>query len=398
MKNPNTEKYWDNKFRNSKWADPKNITNRLKGYNFLMNILPRDRRFSLLGIGCAFGYGLNLIRENFPLAKLYGLDLSEVAIGRAKEMYSGIEFEHKDIQNYEFPRKYDYIVLTRTLEHLTEPFAIIDKCLEYTESVIISTPLPDKCKEHINCFYLRHFHNYIFDELPSGNGLKLVIHKKRKEPTINLAERIKDKLFSIVKPYTILDWPRLNNLYEIVLYLEEEGIKGSFVECGTMNGGSAGLISLIGKSRQVWLFDSWDGLPEPTKYDVKHTGERGNRGRAKGSKERVEELLFDKLQSDRNRVHLIEGWFEDTIVRHIDKIGDITLLHLDCDWYESVKLCLNNLYDSVVKNGIIIVDDYIDWKGCRKAVDEFVKKESVNIRLVKAGRVMNIQKVNKNAS
>ncbi len=131
MKNPNTEKWWDEKFRNSKWTNQRYIMDRLKRYNFLVNILPKDKEFSLLEIGCASGYGLNLIKENFPLTSLYGIDFSGVAIGRAKEIYPAISFKHEDIQTYEFLRKYDYIVMTRTLEHLTDPFSVIDKCLDY---------------------------------------------------------------------------------------------------------------------------------------------------------------------------------------------------------------------------------------------------------------------------
>ncbi len=391
MKNPNTEKWWDEKFRKGKWTKPTYIKNRLKVYNFLMNILPNNKKFSLLEIGCAFGYGINLVKENFPLASLHGLDFSGVAIDRAREAYPEIKFEHGDIQDYKFSRKYDYIVLTRTLEHLTDPFVIIDKCLDYAvKSVIVNIPMVDEDAAHVNSFRLQDFDGYIFDELPSENGPKLVIYGKRERRIMDDIGRRWDKLIPAVKPYTILDSPRLNNLYGVTLYLEEEGIDGSFVECGTMNGGSAGLMASIGKDRQIWLFDSWQGLPEPTKYDVKLSGEKGNKGRARGSREKVEELLFDKLRLNGGRVHLVEGWFEDTITSHIDKIGKIALLHLDCDYYESVKLCLESLYDSVVENGLIIVDDYVDWKGCRKAVDEFIA--GANIRMKMVGRVLGIQK------
>ncbi|KKK55449.1 hypothetical protein LCGC14_3074430, partial [marine sediment metagenome] len=117
MNNPNTKEWWDEKFRNGKWTKPMYIADRLKKYNFLMNILPKDEEFSLLEIGCASGYGLNLVKKNFPLASLHGIDFSGVAIDRAKEMYPEISFKHEDIQTYKFLRKYDYIVMTRTLEH-----------------------------------------------------------------------------------------------------------------------------------------------------------------------------------------------------------------------------------------------------------------------------------------
>lgn len=155
-----------------------------------------------------------------------------------------------------------------------------------------------------------------------------------------------------------------------------------------MNGGSAGLIASIGRDRQIWLFDSWEGLPEPTKYDVKLSGLKGKKGRDRGSEEKVRELLFDKMGLEKDRVHLIKGWFKDTIP--CQDIGEIALLHLDCDYYESVKLCLESLYKNVVTNGIIVVDDYVDWKGCKKAVDEFIAE--LDVRLQRVGRVLDIQK------
>ncbi len=181
IKNPNTKKWWDGKFENGKWTDLRYIRLRLEEYMFLMDILPRHEEFSLLDIGCASGYGLNFIKEHFPLANLCGLDFSEVAIGRAKESYPEIEFECADIQTYEFSKNYTYIIIVKALEHLTEPFSILDRCLEYAiESVIISTPPSDECVEHVNYFCLRDFSNYIVNNLSSRNGLKLDIQKVTK--------------------------------------------------------------------------------------------------------------------------------------------------------------------------------------------------------------------------
>ncbi len=181
MKNPNTKEWWDEKFENGKWTNPNYLQLRSKEYMFLTNVLPRHKEFSLLDIGCASGYGLNFIRESFPLANLHGLDFSEVAIDRARESYPEIEFECADIQTYEFPKKYTYIVIVRALEHFTEPFSIVDRCLEHAiKSVIISTPLLDECVEHVNYFCLRDFSDYVFNQLPSKNGLKLDIQKEAK--------------------------------------------------------------------------------------------------------------------------------------------------------------------------------------------------------------------------
>jgi hypothetical protein len=67
----------------------------------------------------------------------------------------------------------------------------------------------------------------------------------------------------------------------------------------------------------------------------------------------------------------VKGWFEDTLFASKGEIGSIALLHVDCDWYESVRLVLAELYDQIVPGGVIAIDDYYAWLGCRKAVDEF---------------------------
>lgn len=190
-------------------------------------------------------------------------------------------------------------------------------------------------------------------------------------------------LFLKVNEYTTLSYARLDKLYEIASALEKRKITGSFVECGVWNGGSAGVISSVSEKfnsrRPIWLFDSFQGLPRPTGYDVNQSGELGKKGMALGSVEKVNELLFKKLKLEKESIHIVEGWFEETIPKYKQDIGKIALLHLDCDWYKSVKFCLEQLYYSVLNGGFIIIDDYGYWKGCKKAVDEFFQQRNLNM-------------------
>jgi hypothetical protein len=196
----------------------------------------------------------------------------------------------------------------------------------------------------------------------------------------------KIKLILTVKRYTLLSYARLSALYEIGSWLERRRMRGSFVECGVCNGGSAAVLASVARrnrERHIWLFDSWEGMPEPTAEDVACTGKRGTKGMARGSERTARELLFGRLGLDRTTVQLVQGWFDKTIPNALPAIGEIALLHLDCDWYESVRFCLETLYDRVVDGGFIVVDDYGHWKGCQKAVDEFRKRRGITGDLIR---------------
>lgn len=196
----------------------------------------------------------------------------------------------------------------------------------------------------------------------------------------------KSKLIAAVKPYTLMQRAKLSAVYDLALRLEREQKPGSFVECGVLNGGSAALLASVARHnprRQVWLFDSWEGLPEPAAVDVSTiTGRPGYKGYRLGSLETVRWLLFTKLGLDERLIALLKGWFNETLPRSKREIGQIAFLLLDCNLYESYKVCLEELYDSVIPGGVIFIDDYGSWEGCRKATDEFIQERKLNVTMI----------------
>jgi O-methyltransferase len=196
----------------------------------------------------------------------------------------------------------------------------------------------------------------------------------------------KTRLMLTVRPYTLMDYPPLMKLYELASYFEETDTSGSFVECGVCNGGSAAVIASAAKrnkNRHVWLYDSWEGFPETDERDITRDLKKAEKGGCLGFEDTVRKLLFNRLHLDSTRVHLVKGWFTETLP--MKRIGPIALLHLDCDLYESVTFCLEELYDDVVKGGYIAIDDYYYYKGCKEAVDDFINSRHVNVNLIKHG-------------
>jgi predicted O-methyltransferase YrrM len=94
--------------------------------------------------------------------------------------------------------------------------------------------------------------------------------------------------------------------------------------------------------------------------------------------------MFNKLSLNMDNVILIKGFFQDTlqIQENIDNIGDIAILRLDGDCYESTKICLEKLYDNVIDGGIIIIENYCHFIGAKKATDEFRIKHKILTPLI----------------
>lgn len=174
---------------------------------------------------------------------------------------------------------------------------------------------------------------------------------------------------------------RLRGLFNGVRYVVKNNIGGDIVECGCALGGSAALIALtlrqIGAKRDLWLFDTFDGLPAPSSEDPDYEIANLFTGTCLGTLEEVRKL-FEDLQLS-SRVQMVKGLFQETLP--VAPITKIALLHIDGDWYESVKACLDNLYDRVVPGGVVQFDDYGYWQGARKAVDEFLTSRELRLEL-----------------
>ena len=180
--------------------------------------------------------------------------------------------------------------------------------------------------------------------------------------------------FAVVEPYTMLGVRRLKSLHAGVTDAARRGIPGDVVECGVARGGSALLMALAlreaGASRTLWLFDTFEGLPEPSREgDPDYEVARHLTGACRGTEDEVRAVLGRHCPTQ--RAELVKGLFADTLPGA--GVGSIAVLHLDGDWYESVKACLENLWDRVSPGGLVQVDDYFTWAGCKRAVDEFFR-------------------------
>jgi len=189
------------------------------------------------------------------------------------------------------------------------------------------------------------------------------------------------RLHRVVRPYTMCSSARLRGLYRAVRYVVARNIPGDVVECGTARGGSAALMGLtlkkLGADRVLWVFDTFEGLPPPTKADPDYEIAKQHIGSCRGELQEVKSLFGRCNILAQSR--LIKGLFQATIPA--SSIENIAVLHIDADWYESVKICLEHLYGRVSPGGVIQIDDYGHWAGARKAVDEFLHRRELTVCL-----------------
>ena len=225
--------------------------------------------------------------------------------------------------------------------------------------------------------------NALFKAFAGALGYE--VRKKRKYPR-DIDQHAID-IFHRVEPYTMIGFERLFSLITAVRYVERNAIAGAFVECGVWRGGASAASALTLESlgagpRDIYLFDTFEGMSKPTdedktfadagamdEFQKTKTGEESSDWCYAGQGE-VEDNLR-RLGLDPAAFNLVKGRVEDTLPGQAPP-GPIALLRLDTDWYESTRHELIHLFPKLAAGGVMIIDDYGDWQGSRQAVDEYL--------------------------
>lgn len=220
---------------------------------------------------------------------------------------------------------------------------------------------------------------------------------------LNSSNLLEDKNFlrEYVFNNTMLSNDKLLNLKISLEYIINNKIDGDIVECGVWKGGAmafgAKILLINNYKKNIYLYDIFDHCPQADfRHDgeraIKETGIKESQGLLKpisntydnivhngpGDYENVNELLINKIGYPSDKVILVKGYFQETLIEKENLPEKISLLRLDGDWYASTKVCLENLYPLVEKGGVVIIDDYFAYDGCKKAVDEFILERQIN--------------------
>lgn len=198
-----------------------------------------------------------------------------------------------------------------------------------------------------------------------------------------------EALAAAALPFTMTSIPRLLAVYSAAQYVVRQEIPGAVVECGVWRGGSmmmaaGALLELRATDRDLYLFDTFQGMTPPTAMDLDRSGTKAEVLLRQEDRESSNSVwcVADLEEVKRNmsgtgyppeRTRYVRGPVELTLPAEAPE--EISLLRLDTDWYESTLHELTHLFPRISQGGVLIIDDYGHWRGARKAVDEFLEAQ-----------------------
>ena len=196
-------------------------------------------------------------------------------------------------------------------------------------------------------------------------------------------------------PFTMTQPRRGRVLWDLCRDALRREVPGCFVECGVWKGGSAAIMGLAlraaGESRALHLFDSFEGLPEPSEKDgaaaIAYSGGKSSGAltaikACEANVDEVRRMLTNRARLPESQLHFHVGWFQNTVPAAEPALGRIAVLRLDGDWYDSTRVCLEHLYPLLAPGGVLILDDYFCWEGCRKATDEYRAAHGLTVPII----------------
>lgn len=250
----------------------------------------------------------------------------------------------------------------------------------------------------------------------SGKQLKTLAKKivkrffrYRAEPLPNINKKDEQLISSVRRNnLTYLSVSKLASIIKVCRDIENKNLSGIFIESGCALGGSTILISKIkSNDRPLFVYDVFGMIPPPTDQDGQDVQKRYeiiSQGKSKGLGGNqyygYEENLYEKVQENlsqfyinekQHNVFLIKGLLQETM--YVE--NSVAFAHIDVDWYDPVKTCLERIVPRLVVGGSIILDDYHDWSGCSLAVDEYFYGKSSQFIMDDSYGSLKITRINK---
>lgn len=243
--------------------------------------------------------------------------------------------------------------------------------------LVVMADLPERYLELLRLCLTREFPEPAYAEIPRNTRTWLKAARyagysatQRALRPFNLAVVQKNRSTG----ETMMGMGALNNLHFCMHEVVKHRVPGDFVETGVWRGGGTiymrGFLAAYAEpDRNVWVADSFEGLPKPK---AEYEADRGSQLWASEylavSVDQVKaHFEFYGLLDD--RVRFLKGFFSDTMPTA--PIEQIALLRLDADMYESTIVVLDHLYPKLSRGGYVIIDDYGMLPECNRAVEDY---------------------------
>jgi hypothetical protein len=175
---------------------------------------------------------------------------------------------------------------------------------------------------------------------------------------------------------TMLGTRQLDSMQLCIVDVLNRNIPGDLIEAGVWRGGMtifmrAVLMAYHVTDRNVWVADSFDGLPAT---DRQHETFDWKRGDMATSLETVKDN-FARYGLLDEQVVFLKGFFAETLPKA--PVRPLSILRVDADLYQSTMDVLRNLYSALSIGGYAIFDDYQNLPDCRRAIDEFRSEHGI---------------------
>ena len=171
---------------------------------------------------------------------------------------------------------------------------------------------------------------------------------------------------------------------------EALSVPGDIIECGVFQGGSLMMIAEACRQakvhKQIYAMDSFTGLnTDEFQGDL-------NRGLVKTDLVdfRHSSLTLVRIKARRLRLHpnirFVKGYFKNTLKSQLNRTQPLCFAHIDCDLYDPVKLCAEQIYSKMSPGGIMLFDDLTSsYKGAREAFEKFTSRVNYRKVILEAG-------------
>ncbi len=202
-------------------------------------------------------------------------------------------------------------------------------------------------------------------------------------------------MHQLIKKYPIIsDQITMDELSVLLRELEsvlQANVAGDVVELGCYEGTSAlfeaRLLQSLSPTKQLWLYDSFEGLPPKVTADQSPSGVQFIAGELRASKSH---LLQNFKKAGLPHPHVKKAWFSQLVPQ--DLPPKICFAFLDGDFYESIRDSLRLVWPNMAAGGVVLVDDYQNeaLPGAARATDEFCNARSLQIRAEKSLAIIRV--------